>query len=135
GAPVTLLNPVDGAEDGMRCVSYEWKVERTDGAPITPQSYGRCGNTNTITAKDFTTIQPGATTPIAADWLAGPGMKLDLSPKGVYRVQLIYKFQLPKGDVNGDGIRGGIQKGTAQNLLKQAAECTVASNWVEITRQ
>ncbi|MHC5019560.1 MAG: hypothetical protein ACYTGX_05510, partial [Planctomycetota bacterium] len=38
GAPVTLLNPVDGAEDGMRCVSYEWKVERTDGAPITPQS-------------------------------------------------------------------------------------------------
>jgi hypothetical protein len=135
GAPLQLLKPIDGAEDGMRCVKYEWKVVRADGAPIKPRSYGRCGNSNSIGVEDFETVEPGANQAIAANWLAGPAMKLDLSPKGVYRVQLTYTFTLPDGDLSPAPFGGGTKPGKAQELLKQTHECTIASNWVEFTRE
>lgn len=134
-APLTVLKPIDGAGDGMRCVSYQWKVVRADGTAITPKGYGRCGNTNSISEKDFATLAPGARTAIGPDWLSAPEMKLDLSPPGVYRVQLIYSFKLPEGELGPAPFGGGTQPGRAQELLKETAVVTVESNWLEITRQ
>jgi len=135
--PFTILQPIDGAADGMRCVRYEWVVERTDKAPIQGISYGRCGNTNPITPKDFAVVPAGATHPITGGWLSGPDQKLDCSAPGTYRVKLKYSFTAPKErfDPKRPSIGRGAGSPKADAMLSDVAEITLESNWVEITRQ
>jgi hypothetical protein len=111
GKPQQVVRPCDGSQDGARFPEYRWTFQRVDGAKITRQQLGRCGNVNSLKADDFVVVAPTSEHPIkvAANnaWLSLPGDGLTWLTPGKYRATLTYSFQ-PKqlercyGRMNGD---------------------------------
>jgi hypothetical protein len=123
--PIVVMAPVDGAQDGMRQVSYSWSLTTRDGRPIPRRLYGRCGNFNSAETHDFVTVPPHGKARVESNFLMSPVDLMDEKGPGEFRATLTYSFDRSRREA--DGKLGRDAPGTA-SMLKQAWVGTVLSD-------
>jgi hypothetical protein len=94
--PARVVIPLDGAQEGVRKVRYDWAVVAND-QPLTPKVTGR-GNfdpkQSPIKGGEVVVLKPGEEMPLFLPFAAGDFF--DLRQPAVYEITLTYCFD-PKG--------------------------------------
>ncbi|MHC5019191.1 MAG: hypothetical protein ACYTGX_03555 [Planctomycetota bacterium] len=138
GVPAILLLPMDGADEGLRCVEYRWEVQFADGreVPMMEERWAWPFDPPRIRAQDFFTVAPGEVKRLPLSVLFSPEYHWDLSSPASYRTRLIYRYAPPDPAAPGTGPGAAARDDAAlQQLLRDACRTTLASNWVEFTRE
>lgn len=97
--PVLVVGPLDGSDIGWRTPKCILRIWDAAGRQVLLPRGLRCGNVNSLGLRDFATLPPGATLPIA-QFLIHSGAEL---AEGRYLIQCEYKTEGPYGSWLGSG--------------------------------
>ncbi len=126
---LTLLQPMDGSEDGWSTPIIGWSVLKagTDTAhPKEPQlrTGGRCGNCNPLMPEDVFVLKPNETMRLNG-WCGSPDL-----PPGDHRLVFYYHNDPTKEKI---GLPLGRDDTNALEQMRKSYPCRLMSNEIRLT--